>query len=339
MKATANKTKISINALAGILLLSMLLTACGNNNGGNEGGSTSEPAATDSAAAESSAPAEQEQPADRKLTDGLGHVVTIPAEPKRIIASYLEDYLAALDVTPVAQWSVSKGKQEYLQQYLTDVPTIAYDLPYEAVLSFDPDLIITGTASTVEGGKYEQYTQIAPTFTLGDEVTADWRQALLKIGAVLGKSEKAQQVLEEYEKKAAEAKATLQEKAGGQSAAALWLSGNTFYIVSENLSSGAVLYKELGLTAPAVVKEVSEGSDANWNTLSLEKLAQLDADHIFLVNSEGAGAEALKDPIWQNVPAVKNGNIYEFSRETSWLYAGPIANEQMIDDILESIAK
>ncbi|MDF2837072.1 MAG: iron-hydroxamate transporter substrate-binding protein [Paenibacillus sp.] len=332
----ANNTKLSLSALAGILLLSMLLAACGNNNGGNEGGAaSSEPTA--SMAAE---PTETEAPTERKLTDGLGHEVTIPAEPKRIIASYLEDYLAALEVTPVAQWSVKNGMQEYLQPYLADVPPIPFDLPYEAVLSFDPDLIITGTASTVEGDKYEQYSQIAPTFTLGDEVNGDWRQSLLKIGEVLGKSEKAQLVLDDYEKKAAEAKTALQEKAGGQSAAAIWLVSNTFYVVSDSLSSGAVLYKELGLTVPATVKEISEGSDgANWNQLSLEKLAQLDADHIFLINSDGDGAAALQDPIWQNIPAVKNGNIYEYGRDTSWLYAGPIANSQMIDDVLESIAK
>lgn len=331
----ANKTKLSLSALAGILLLSMLLAACGNNNGGNEGGAASnEPTA--SATAE---PTETEAPTERKLTDGLGHEVTIPAEPKRIIASYLEDYLAALEVTPVAQWSVPNGTQDYLKQYLADVPTIAHDLPYEAVLSFDPDLIITGAASTVEGDKYDQYAQIAPTFTLGDEVNGDWRQALLKVGEVLGKSEKAQQVLDDYEKKAAEAKATLQEKASGQSAAALWLVADTFYVVSDSQSSGAVLYKELGLTVPATVKGISAGAAASWNQISLEALAQLDADHIFLVNSDGDAAKALMDPIWQNIPAVKNGNIHEFGPDTSWLYTGPIANSQMIDDILGSIVK
>ncbi|MHA6480867.1 iron-hydroxamate ABC transporter substrate-binding protein [Paenibacillus sp. strain BS8-2] len=330
MKAT--RTKLSLSTLAGILLLSMLLTACGANNNGNEGSSaTGEPTA--------SAPTETEAPTERKLTDGLGHEVTIPAEPKRIIASYLEDYLVALDVTPVAQWSVPNGIQDYLQQDLADVPTIAFDLPYEAVLSFDPDLIITGTASTVEGGKYDQYSQIAPTFTLGDEVNGDWRQALLKVGEVLGKSQQAQEVLDNYEKKATEAKATLQEKASGQSAAALWLVANSFYVVSDTQSSGAVMYKELGLTVPATVKEISAGASASWNALSLEMLAKLDADHIFLINSDGDGAQMLKDPIWKNIPAVKNGNIHEFGPATSWLYTGPIANGQMIDHILESIVK
>ncbi|QNK58797.1 iron-hydroxamate ABC transporter substrate-binding protein [Paenibacillus sp. PAMC21692] len=330
------KTKRSTSTLAGILLLSLLLAACGSANNDNGADNGAEPTATTAA---TDAPTASGQPTEFKLTDGLGHEVTIPAQPKRVIASYLEDYLVALDVKPVAQWSVPNGTQAYLQEYLADIPAIPHDLPYEAVLSFDPDLIITGMASTVEGDKYNQYSQIAPTFTLGDEVNGDWRQALLKVGEVLGKAEQAQQVLADYETKAAEAKATIQSKAAGQSAAALWLTGNNFFVVSDTQSSGAVLYGELGLEVPATVKEIADASEFSWNSISLEKLAQLDADHIFLINSDGDGAEALKDPVWQGIPAVKNGNIHEFGADTSWLYTGPIANGQMIDNVLASVVK
>ncbi|WP_338068743.1 iron-hydroxamate ABC transporter substrate-binding protein [Paenibacillus nanensis] len=327
------RNTLKMTGLISIMLLALLLTACGSNNNGNQG------AASESPAAETATPAPSEEPAERKLTDGLGHEVTIPAEPKRIIASYLEDYLVALDTIPVAQWSVANGKQEYLSDKLGDTPTIAYDLPFEAVLGFEPDLLIIGGASGVEGDKYNQYSEIAPTFVLGDEVNNDWRQALLKIGEVLGKSEQAQQILDDYETKASEAKATLQAKAGGESAAAIWLVSGSFYVVSDSVSSGAVLYKDLGLAIPETVKEISAAAEANWNAISLEKLAQLDADHIFLINSDGSGAEALKDPVWSSIPAVKNGNVYEFGREKSWLYTGPIANSQMIDDVLASMAK
>ncbi|MCR2806607.1 ABC transporter substrate-binding protein [Paenibacillus soyae] len=327
-----------MSGLISMMLLAMLLAACGANNNGNQ--SENQGAASESPATESATPAPSEEPTERKLTDGLGHEVTIPAEPKRIIASYLEDYLVALDVIPAAQWSVTNGTQAYLQDKLGDTPTIAYDLPYEAVLSFGPDLLIIGSASSVEGDKYNQYSQIAPTFVLGDEVNNDWRKALLKIGEVLGKTEQAQGILDDYETKAAEAKTTLQSKVNGESAAAIWLVGGSFFIVSDSVSSGAVLYRDLGLAVPETVKKISAASEANWNAISLEELAQLDADHIFLINSDvDAGSEALKDPVWGSIPAVKNGQVYEFGREKSWLYTGPIANSQMIDDVLASIVK
>ncbi len=61
-----------------------------------------------------------------EVTDTLGNKVTVPAKPKRIIASYLEDYLVALGEKPVAQWTVGQGSiQDYLAKELKDVPTIS----------------------------------------------------------------------------------------------------------------------------------------------------------------------------------------------------------------------
>lgn len=101
------------------------------------------------------------------LKDAAGHEVTIPDDPKRIIGSYLEDYLVALNVTPVAQWTVGNNSdQGYLQEKLSDVPRISYDLPYEDVLSYEPDLLLIDSNTMVEGDKYAQYSKIAPTYVV-----------------------------------------------------------------------------------------------------------------------------------------------------------------------------
>lgn len=74
--------------------------------------------------------------------------------------------------------------------------------------------------------------------------------------------------------------------------------------------------------------------------MSLEKLAQLDADYLFVVNSKGVSKdEFLKEPVWANIPAVKNGHVYDFTTESSWLYTGVIANRQMIENVLENVLK
>ncbi|MED4909452.1 hypothetical protein P9761_14770 [Brevibacillus centrosporus] len=46
-----------------------------------------------------------------------------------------------------------------------------------------------------------------------------------------------------------------------------------------------------------------------------------------------------KDPIWLQMPAVKNGHVYVFDDSLSWLYTGAIANSHMIDDVLKSVVK
>ena len=56
----------------------------------------------------------------------------------------------------MAQWTVGQGSiQDYLKE-LKDVPTISYDLPYEAVLKFEPDLLLISSSALVEGGKYKR---------------------------------------------------------------------------------------------------------------------------------------------------------------------------------------
>ncbi|MDC3417127.1 iron-hydroxamate ABC transporter substrate-binding protein [Aquibacillus salsiterrae] len=320
----------------------LLLAACGNTEEENPKPQDDTTAETENGEASSEGNETDSEESERTLTDAMGNEVTVPAEPKRVIASYLEDYLVALGITPVAQWSVADGAtiQDYLQDSLKDVPTIPYDLPLETVTSFEPDLIIMDSAGMVEGNKYEQYNRIAPTYVVGSEQNNDWREELLQIGKVFGQEEKAEQVLADYEQKAADAKEQIEASIGDESAAALWLFNNTFYIVSENLSSGDVLYGDLGLATPNVVKEISESTEANWSEISLEKLAELDADHIFLVNSDkGNGSEMLQDDLWKNIPAVKEGNIYELPSTSSWLYTGPVANSQMIDDVLENVGE
>ncbi|MDN4494800.1 ABC transporter substrate-binding protein [Ureibacillus aquaedulcis] len=313
-------------------VLALALAACGNqaeDTTKTDNSSTSEVSTGDEAAG------------TRTLTDALGNKVQVPANPQRVIASYLEDPLVALGITPIAQWSLNEGAsiQGYLQDSLKDVDLINYDLPFEEVQSFEPDLIIMDSPSMVEGGKYGQYSAIAPTYVIGEELNNDWREELRTVGSIFALEDKAEKVISDYEAKAGEAKAQIEENVGKKSAAAIWLVGGSFFVVNKELSSGDVLYNDLGFEVPAVVEEISASGENNWNAVSLEKLVELDADYLFLVNSDGSESAALSDALWQSIPAVQAGNVYEFGPDTSWLYTGAIANDQIIDDVLESVAK
>lgn len=269
--------------------------------------------------------------------DHLGHEVTIPDKPKRIIGSYLEDYLVALDEKPVAQWTVGSGSvQNYLQDELKGIPTINYDLPYEKVLEYEPDLLLIGDDSAVEGGKYDEYSKIAPTYVVKNGTDVTWQEKLQDIAAVLQKDNKAAEVLATYDQLVADTKTQLQDKIQGKSVAVLWVTNNSAFMVAENRSSGDLLYHQLGFSVPNLTKEISQSATSDWSAVSLEKLAQLDADYLILVNSD-SGAAMFNDQIWQNIPAVKNGNLWEFSPEHSWLYNGPVAYTKMIEDVSEKL--
>ncbi|MBE9909221.1 ABC transporter substrate-binding protein [Enterococcus casseliflavus] len=267
------------------------------------------------------------------FTDAMGNEVTVPENPQRVIGSYLEDYLVALEVTPVAQWTVGNDSdQAYLQDKLAEVPRINYDLPFEDVLSFEPDLLLMDSNSMVEGDKYDQYSKIAPTYvvTNGEDVT--WRERLTDIAKVLHKEEQATQVEADYDDLVAATKETYADQIQGKSIAVLWVVNNSVFMVSETKSSGQLLYHELGFEVPALVSEISESATADWSAVSLEKLAELDADYLILVNSD-KGADFFSEQVWQNLDAVKNNHLWEFGPESSWLYNGPIAYTKMIEDI------
>lgn len=267
------------------------------------------------------------------FTDAMGNEVTVPENPQRVIGSYLEDYLVALGVTPVAQWTVGNDSdQAYLQDKLAEVPRINYDLPFEDVLSFEPDLLLMDSNSMVEGDKYDQYSKIAPTYvvTNGEDVT--WRERLTDIAKVLHKEEQAAQVEADYDELVAATKETYADQIQGKSIAVLWVVNNSVFMVSETKSSGQLLYHELGFEVPALVSEISESATADWSAVSLEKLAELDADYLILVNSD-KGADFFSEQVWQNLDAVKNNRLWEFGPESSWLYNGPIAYTKMIEDI------
>ncbi len=267
------------------------------------------------------------------FTDAMGNEVTVPENPQRVIGSYLEDYLVALGVTPVAQWTVGNDSdQAYLQDKLAEVPRINYDLPFEDVLSFEPDLLLMDSNSMVEGDKYDQYSKIAPTYvvTNGEDVT--WRERLTDIAKVLHKEEQAAQVEADYDELVAATKETYADQIQGKSIAVLWVVNNSVFMVSETKSSGQLLYHELGFKVPSLVSEISESATADWSAVSLEKLAELDADYLILVNSD-KGADFFSEQVWQNLDAVKNNHLWEFGPESSWLYNGPIAYTKMIEDI------
>lgn len=313
------KRKLGL-VITGLLALMLLLSACGNSGNNSD---------------QQSSDADNAQKVGKTVKDAMGHEVKIPAEPKHILASYLEDPLVTLGLKPVAQWSVPGSIQDYLQDQLKNVPKISYDLPPEQVMSFNPDLIIIGSESQVQNGLYDQYSKIAPTYVLGDKINNDWRETLLTMGKILNKTDKAKEALKEYDQKAKSAKEKLHQAIGDKSVAVLWLTQKQFYVVDENRSSGAVLYKDLGLKVPEMISSLPKKADSTWNPISLEKLAGLDADYIFLVNSDkGQGGNTLNSSVWKNLPAVKAGHVYEMSSKSSWLYSGLNANEQIIDDVL-----
>jgi len=273
------------------------------------------------------------------LTDAKGQVV-IPANPKRIIAPYLEDSLVALGVKPAAQWSIGNTVLDYLQPELKGVPKISWDLPLEQVISNNPDLIIFSSPTAIQKGQYEEYKKIAPTYVYKDEISSDWRKQLTQMGEILSKQDKAKKALSKYDQKAAEAKSMLQKTIGDETVALLWVMADKFYLMEHNRFSANVLYNDLGLTQPEFVKNLGDAA-VQWDPIALEKLPEIKADHIFLISKKGeAGLDLLaKSSIWNGLDPVKKGHVYEMNDPSFWTINGLMASEKTIDAVEKSLTK
>ena len=146
----------------------------------------------------------------------------------------------------------------------------------------------------------------------------------------------AEEKIDEYESLAEEVRTGLPD----ETAMSVWKSGESYFISNADKSSGEVLYNDLGLGVPPVVEEVSEGNETPWIEISLESLAESEVDHIFFTGDEAGDAEeAFSEDVFQNIPAVENGNVYEYTGADSWLYSGYIANTQIIEDVEEEFSE
>jgi len=340
MLAKTNKAA----ALVLAILMIGVLAACGgkSNSEGSSSPSATTPSSTTSASASASSEPSQETQGSaetRIVKDEFGDV-EIPAHPQRVVGVYVEDYLKALGVTPVAQWYHPLwGKQDYLN---LDVPLFDTTGSIEALISYNPDLVI------VDGGvdkeKYDVYSKVAPTYRLTEDVLQSSAEMLRAVADVLNIPDKAEEVIAGYESKVADGKAKLLAAVGKEKVAFIRVNvgEKTLALFGVKNRYTGVIYSEFGLEPIQMAKDMTEYQ----NILSEEVIPELGADHIIFIPSNGSwdtpeyqeDFKLLDSPLWQSVPAVQKGNIYKFER-SHWQSGAITANWMKLDDLLGAMAK
>ncbi|MCT1577506.1 iron-hydroxamate ABC transporter substrate-binding protein [Oceanobacillus kimchii] len=313
---------LSKNRLYAVLFIAivLLLAACGSDDNND---------ATDNDS-DSNTEENTEQTVDSEMGE-----VTIPANPEKILAPYHEDTLLALGITPTAKWAIGESVQNYLEEDLQDVETIEWTMPLEQVLSYEPDLIILENSFDSYEGTYEDYSAIAPTYVMSQEETSDWQVQLTRFGELLGKEDEAEQAIADYETKVEEANTELEDILEDESVAFMWVVGGQYFLFEENRHAANMVYSELGVEVPQLVKDLGE-TEATWDPISLEKLSELDADHVVILGLEDdEGIETLNNSnVWQNTKAVQNDQVYHIQDQSNWTNSGIKAYEQTIDELI-----
>lgn len=333
--------------MVGMAMLTLTLTGCGSSSSTASTQRTSEQTVEDATTSASKNTVKEvseivykNEAGETVVSHKYGETI-MPENPQRIISIKMEDILLALGVDMVA---CRNFEGFYLEDQINNlgIDTIAVDeeadtVNLEQVLSYKPDLIII--RDSFDQAIYDELNKIAPTiaFDLKAPTTA-----LLAIGESLGMADKATERLTAYGEVIKSAKEALNGMDEEVAMLRVLKKEIRLYPYSTNDMSN-FLYKDLGLTAAPMVIEYDQ---ADSLAISMELLPDLTADHIFLVAGYGSNtAESVKeaqeryetikaDALWQSVPAVQNGNVYEVDSRI-WLTHGIIATEMKIADVLE----
>ena len=269
------------------------------------------------------------------VTDVRGEV-EIPANPKRIVdLSGNSDILSILGYKVVGTansdaYDYTKFPS-YLEETLSGAKILGYSMQdtmdVEAVMNLNPDLILI---STVQEKMYDALSEIAPTVMIQLEAL-NWKDDVRALGKVFGKEDVANEWIANYEAKAKDAGDKIKAKYGDDTTYLSFLASGGQFFVFDGAGFGDVLYKDMGLAKP---EGMPEQTDISLPVVTYEGLAAIKADYIFAIATDEDLAQLEANSIWNNLPAVKNGNvvILESSPYFNQGYS-PIGREKLVDEI------
>ncbi|MBQ5695504.1 MAG: iron-hydroxamate ABC transporter substrate-binding protein [Clostridium sp.] len=246
------------------------------------------------------------------VTDVRGEV-EIPADPQRIVdLSGNSDILSILgyDVIGTANSDAYDYTKlpSYLEETLSGAEILGYSyqdtMDVEAIMNLNPDLIVI---STIQEKMYDQLSEIAPTVMIQLEAL-NWKDDVRALGKVFGKEEVANEWIANYEAKAKEAGDKIKSEFGADTTYLSILANPNGFNVFDGAGFGDVLYSDMGLAKPV---GMPEQTDVSLPVVSYEGLASIQADYIFVMGSDEELAQIKSNPIWNSLPAVKEGHVIE----------------------------
>lgn len=240
--------------------------------------------------------------------------------------------LLALGITPLATFFEINQHSMLIEEELSSVPIWHLDkgsnqlqsewqlqLPETNVDDVQPDLIIIADCVLEHPKLFEQLKAIAPLFIV-ERGRRSHIDELLYLGQILNRQRQAEEWVRQYEYQIEAARNELELEQVTEQTVGLYeiRDKDQIAIWGESTRAGYNLYRSLQLNPPSSIRrEVFEAG--GFKCISEHLLPHYAADHMFIV----APAYWLKEmdsmmqqhPIWSQLPAVQNGQIYGLKLE------------------------
>lgn len=288
-----------------LLLLLVLLSACGNEAAKDKGSDKKEEKSTITYESEAGP-------------------VEVPADPKRVIVlSSFAGNVMALDTKLVGVDSWSKMNPRF-EDKLKGVEEVTDD-NLEKIIELNPDLII-GLSNIKNVDKLKE---IAPTvtFTYGKN---DYLTQHLEIGKLLNKEKEAQAWIDDFKNRAQTAGDDIKAKIGEDATVSVIENfDKQLYVFGDNWARGTeILYQEMKLKMPEKVTEMA--LQEGFYAISAEVLPEYAGDYMIFSKNTDGDTSFQETETYKNIPAVKNNQVFEANAK-EFYFNDPISLDYQLE--------
>lgn len=269
----------------------------------------------------------------RTIQHAMGET-EVPANPQRVVVldGPQLDAAIALGIKPVGAVPAQPGP---LPSYLGDtvdgieiVGTIS-EPDLEKIVSLNPDLILGSKFRHEE--IYPQLSAIAPT-VFSDQVGTFWKDDFTLFANALNQVDHGAAISGAYVDRATQLGAELNAALPGLTVSVIRFRADDVRLYFNTSFIGTVLI-DLNLARP----ESQNRDDERFEAISMERIKDVDASVIFITSygdpSETDLDQYINDPLWQQLSAVQNGQVYWVNDETWMVAIGYLAAGMVLDDI------
>jgi iron complex transport system substrate-binding protein len=285
------------------------------------------------------------QIATKTVSNILGEV-KVPLKPQRVVVleeNIILDSVLALGIKPVGVAYCRECEEKFRgipSDLLADVPVvgnIGTHPSLEKILSLKPDLIF---GLTWLKSSYELLSSIAPTVLIDFPTMYDFKERLRYVAQVLGKSDRAEELLTQYQNRIQKLRQQLGKQLATKTISVIYLAGSAdiFYSYRPDFLTYGQILSDVGLQ---LIQKNQKQLDL---TLSIEVLPEYDADILFIMtehlNQDFKAANPdflsfLQKPIWSKLKAVQNKQVYR----VNWTVGGVMGANRIIDDLSKYLVK
>lgn len=243
-----------------------------------------------------------------------GKKVKVPKHPKRVVVlgTTYAGGLKQLDTNIVGVANLVDDSK-VLKKKFKGVKKVDPE-KVESVAKLKPDLIVTYNTDK----NLKKLNKIAPTVAY-DYQKHDYKDQHKELGKLVGKEDKAQKWIDDWDKKTKNDSKEIKDKLGQDTTVSIIKDfDKKVYALGKTYGHGSeVVYDSFGMKMPDKVEKATKKNDLA--EISNEEIPEMAGDYVITPVAKGSKLSFEDKDYWKNTDAVKNGHTIKVDEGIYWL--------------------